>query len=124
MATSDRPQARKPKGFRDAFAVDCLDRQRMLDTICGVYHQFGFERLDTPCLEYVDALGKFLPEADQPDAGVFAMQDDQDDRWLALRYDLTAPLARTVAEYGDQLAIPFRRYQYGPVWRREKKPGN
>ncbi len=123
MADPQRPKARKPKGFRDAFAADCIRRQRMIDTICAVYARFGFEQLETPCIEYVDCLGKFLPEADQPDAGVFAMKDDQDDRWLALRYDLTAPLARTVAEYGDNLPTPFRRYQYGPVWRRERKPG-
>ncbi|MEL7500457.1 MAG: histidine--tRNA ligase [Planctomycetota bacterium] len=123
MADPQRPRPRKPKGFRDAFAQDCRQRQNMIDTICSVYRKYGFEQLETPCIEYVDALGKFLPEQDQPDAGVFAMKDDQDDKWLALRYDLTAPLARTIAEYGDNLPTPFRRYQYGPVWRRERKPG-
>lgn len=122
MADPKRPKARKPKGFRDAFASDCQQRQAMIAKITAVYQKYGFEPLETPCIEYVDALGKFLPEADQPDAGVFAMKDDQDDQWLALRYDLTAPLARIVAENGDALPMPFRRYQYGPVWRREIKP--
>ncbi len=122
MSESNPPKARKPKGFRDSFAEQSRERQAMIETICGVYSQFGFEHLETSCIEYVDALGKFLPDQDQPDAGVFAMKDDQDDQWLALRYDLTAPLARLVAEHGDDLPTPFRRYQYGPVWRRERKP--
>ena len=95
----------------------------MIDTICDVYSRFGFEQLETPCIEYADALGKFLPDQEQVAEGVFEMKDDQDDKFLALRYDLTAPLARVVAEYRDDLPKPFRRYQYGPVWRREKKPG-
>ncbi len=122
MSETNCPKARKPKGFRDSFALQSLERQEMIATICNVYSKFGFDQLETSCIEYVDALGKFLPDQDQPDAGVFALKDDLDDQWLALRYDLTAPLARVVAEFGDDLPTPFRRYQYGPVWRREIKP--
>ena len=115
------PTAKLPKGFRDIFAEQALARRQMIDVICDVYHRFGFEPLETSSLEYLDALGKYLPEADQPDGGVFALRDD-DEKWIALRYDLTAPLARVVAEH-RLLPRPFRRYQVGPVWRREKKPG-
>lgn len=118
----DRPKARLPKGFRDTFAKQFAARRNMIDAICAVYERFGFEPLDTSRVEYVDALGKFLPEKNEPQEGIFAFQDDMDQKWMALRYDLTAPLARVVAEHQD-LPKPFRRYQFGPVWRREKKPG-
>jgi histidyl-tRNA synthetase len=93
----------------------------MIDTVCRVYERYGFTPLETPAVEYLDCLGKFLPEADQPDGGVFAWRYD-DDEWVALRYDLTAPLSRYVAENFQELGTPFRRYQVGQVWRQEK-PG-
>ena len=93
----------------------------MLATIRGVFESYGFEPLDTPAIEYSDALGKFLPDQDRPNEGVFSFKDD-DEQWLSLRYDLTAPLARYVAENYQSLPKPFRRYQSGPVWRNEK-PG-
>ena len=116
-----RPEARLPKGFRDRGAADLRAQQRMLDTIRGVYESYGFEPLETPAFEYTDALGKFLPDQDRPNEGVFSFQDE-DEQWLSLRYDLTAPLARYVAENFDSLPKPFRRYAVGPVWRNEK-PG-
>jgi histidyl-tRNA synthetase len=91
----------------------------MIDTIRAVYERFGFEPLETPAIEYVDVLGKNLPESDQPQGGIFA-QHDEDDQWIALRYDLTAPLARVYAQHAQSLPAPFRRYQVGPVWRMEK----
>jgi histidyl-tRNA synthetase len=121
MDKDPRPEARLPVGFGDALAGDVLERQQMIETILSTYRLYGFEPLETPAIEYLDALGKFLPDKDAPDEGVFALRDD-DDQWIALRYDLTAPLARTVAQYGSDLPTPYRRYQYGPVWRREK-PG-
>jgi histidyl-tRNA synthetase len=93
----------------------------MLDTIRQVYERYGFEPLETPAIEYTDALGKFLPDQDRPNEGVFSFQDE-DEQWLSLRYDLTAPLARYVAENLERLPKPFRRYAVGPVWRNEK-PG-
>ena len=117
----NRPAARLPAGFRDSMGGAVIERQAMIEKILGVYRLYGFEPLETPAIEYLDALGKFLPDENAPDEGVFALRDD-DDQWLALRYDLTAPLARAVAQHGTALASPFRRYQYGPVWRREK-PG-
>lgn len=119
--STDRPSARLPSGFADARADDVLARQAMVERIVAVYRLYGFEALETPAVEYLDALGKHLPDEDSPDEGVFALRDD-DDQWVALRYDLTAPLARFVAQAGQHLVRPFRRYQVGPVWRREK-PG-
>lgn len=112
-------EARLPRGFRDIFSDDCQLRRRMIDTIRQVYESYGFLPLETPAVEYVDVLGKFLPESDQPDAGIFGFKVE--DQWLALRYDLTAPLSRIVAMY-KELPQPFRRYQVGPVYRQEK-PG-
>jgi histidyl-tRNA synthetase len=98
-----------------------MAERRILEAVSRVYETYGFEPLDTGAFEYADALGRFLPDADRPNEGIFALQDD-DDQWMALRYDLTAPLARFVAEHADSLPKPFRRYAYGPVWRNEK-PG-
>jgi len=116
-----RPEARLLKGFSDISASEIRASEQMLGTIRGVFESYGFEPLDTPAIEYSDALGKFLPDQDRPNEGVFSFQDD-DDQWLSLRYDLTAPLARYVAENYQNLPKPFRRYQVGPVWRNEK-PG-
>jgi histidyl-tRNA synthetase len=116
-----RPKAESPRGFRDYFGHEVVARQRMLDAICGVYRAYGFDPLESPAVETVEALGKFLPDVDRPNEGVFAWQDD-DETWLALRYDLTAPLARVFAQHRRDLPSPYRRYQVGPVWRNEK-PG-
>jgi histidyl-tRNA synthetase len=116
-----RPKAETPKGFRDYFGAEVTERKAMLDKIAGVYHRYGFDPLETSAVETVEALGKFLPDVDRPNEGVFAWQDEDKD-WLALRYDLTAPLARVAAQYRNDLASPYRRYAMGPVWRNEK-PG-
>jgi histidyl-tRNA synthetase len=118
---ASRPKARLPRGFRDRSAGEIAAERRLIDTIRGVYESYGFSPLETPAFEYTDALGKFLPDVDRPNEGVFSLKDD-DEQWLSLRYDLTAPLARYVAENFQTLAKPFRRYQVGPVWRNEK-PG-
>jgi histidyl-tRNA synthetase len=115
-----RPRAETPKGFRDYFGAEVTERKAMLDTIAAVYQRHGFEALETSAVETVEALGKFLPDVDRPNEGVFAWQEEQD--WLALRYDLTAPLARVAAQYRNDLPSPYRRYAMGPVWRNEK-PG-
>src|SRR5262245_43662671 len=116
-----RPTARLPKGFLDSEGAELRAAERMLTTIRTVFESYGFEPLDTPAIEFTDALGKFLPDQDRPNAGVFSFQDE-DQQWLSLRYDLTAPLARYVAENANRLPKPFRRYATGPVWRNEK-PG-
>ncbi|GAB4268072.1 MAG: histidine--tRNA ligase [Pararhodobacter sp.] len=116
-----RPKAETPKGFRDYFGVEVTARKAMLDRIAAVYHRYGFDPLETSAVETVEALGKFLPDVDRPNEGVFAWQEDDKD-WLALRYDLTAPLARVAAQYRNDLPSPYRRYAMGPVWRNEK-PG-
>lgn len=116
-----RPRAETPKGFRDYFGAEVTMRKAMLDRIAEVYHRYGFDPLETSAVETVEALGKFLPDVDRPNEGVFAWQDEDQD-WLALRYDLTAPLARVAAQYRNDLPIPYRRYAMGPVWRNEK-PG-
>ncbi len=116
-----RPQARSPRGFIDRRARDVAAERAILSAVSGVYERWGFEALETGAFEYADALGKFLPDVDRPNEGVFALQDD-DEQWMALRYDLTAPLARFAAQNWETLPKPFRRYAYGPVWRNEK-PG-
>ena len=116
-----RPKAETPKGFRDYFGAEVTERKAMLDKITAVYHRYGFDPLETSAVETVEALGKFLPDVDRPNEGVFGWQDEEGD-WLALRYDLTAPLARVAAQFRNDLPTPYRRYAMGPVWRNEK-PG-
>lgn len=116
-----RIEPRRLKGFRDLSGDVVSARERMIAAVRAVYERYGFTPLETPALEFVDCLGKFLPESDQPDAGVFSFRDE-DEAWVALRYDLTAPLSRYVAMNLNDLPMPFRRYQVGPVWRVEK-PG-
>ncbi|MDH3263277.1 MAG: ATP phosphoribosyltransferase regulatory subunit, partial [Paracoccaceae bacterium] len=116
-----RPKAEAPKGFRDYFGAEVAERNAMLARIAEVYHLHGFEPLETSAVETLEALGKYLPDVDRPHAGVFAWAEEEGD-WLALRYDLTAPLARVAAQYRNDLPFPYRRYAMGPVWRNEK-PG-
>lgn len=121
-----RPKAETPKGFRDYFGAEVTQRTEMLRAIAGVYHRYGFDAFESSGVETVEALGKFLPDVDRPNEGVFAWQEDAEgDKpgdWLALRYDLTAPLARVYAQHQNDLPKPYRRYAMGPVWRNEK-PG-
>ncbi|WP_299561918.1 histidine--tRNA ligase [uncultured Sulfitobacter sp.] len=121
-----RPKAETPRGFRDYFGAEVTQRAEMLARIADVYHRYGFDALESSGVERVEALGKFLPDVDRPNAGVFAWQEDAEaDKpgdWLALRYDLTAPLARVYAQHRNDLPTPYRRYAMGPVWRNEK-PG-
>ena len=119
--TPFRPEARVPRGFVDKRARDLSAERAILQAVSQVYERYGFEPLDTGAFEYADALGKFLPDSDRPNEGVLALQDD-DEQWMALRYDLTAPLARFAAQNWESLPKPFRRYAFGPVWRNEK-PG-
>lgn len=116
-----RPEARTPHGFQDRRARDLSAERTILEAVSAVYERYGFEHLDTPAFEFADALGKFLPDSDRPNEGVFALQDS-DEQWMALRYDLTAPLARFAAQNWESLPKPFRRYAHGTVWRNEK-PG-
>lgn len=125
-----RPDPRVFRGFRDSFAADQLGLRALIDTVQRVYERYGFTPLETPAVEFVDVLGKYLPESDEPQGGIFSFRnpditnvvpENESDLWLAMRYDLTAPLARVVAQYVE-LPKPFRRYQVGRVWRHEK-PG-
>ncbi len=119
--TDFKPKARRPRGFVDRRGRTLAREREIVEKVLGVYEAWGFERLETSAFEYADALGKFLPDQDRPNEGVFALTDD-DEQWMALRYDLTAPLARFVAENYDALPKPYRRCAAGPVWRNEK-PG-
>src|ERR1700732_3617930 len=118
---TNKANARLPRGLADRGGAEIAATRRMLDKIRAVYERYGFEPLETPAIEYTDALGKFLPDQDRPNEGVFSFQDD-DEQWLSLRYDLTAPLARYVAENFDALPKPYRSYRFGWVFRNEK-PG-
>ncbi len=118
---SEKTKARLPRGFADRSADDIRAVEKMMATIRSVYELYGFEPADQPLIEYTDALGKFLPDQDRPNEGVFSFQDD-DEQWLSLRYDLTAPTARYVAENFEKLPKPYRSYRSGWVFRNEK-PG-
>ena len=121
MAKPTKLKARLPRGLADRGPAEIAATRHMVEAIRLVFERYGFEPLDTPAIEYTDALGKFLPDQDRPNEGVFSFQDD-DEQWLSLRYDLTAPLARYVAENFQNLALPYRSYRYGWVFRNEK-PG-
>ncbi|QRM28614.1 histidine--tRNA ligase [Microvirga sp. VF16] len=121
MSKADKIKARAPRGFADRTPADLAATERMLAAIRDSYELYGFEGVETPFVEYTDSLGKFLPDQDRPNEGVFSFQDD-DEQWLSLRYDLTAPLARYVAENFDALPKPYRSYRVGWVFRNEK-PG-
>jgi histidyl-tRNA synthetase len=114
-------RARLPRGLEDRGPAEIYATRQMVETIRTVYERYGFEPVETPAFEYTDALGKFLPDQDRPNEGVFSFQDD-DEQWISLRYDLTAPLARYVAENFDTLPRPYRSYRFGWVFRNEK-PG-
>ncbi len=121
---ADKPnklKARLPRGLSDRGPAEIAATRRMIEQIRKVYEHYGFDPVETPAIEYTDALGKFLPDQDRPNEGVFSFQDD-DEQWLSLRYDLTAPLARYVAENFDSLPKPYRSYRFGWVFRNEK-PG-
>ncbi|HTG04673.1 MAG TPA: histidine--tRNA ligase [Bradyrhizobium sp.] len=114
-------RARLPRGLADRGPAEIAATRRMTETIREVFERYGFEPVETPAMEFTDALGKFLPDQDRPNEGVFSFQDD-DEQWISLRYDLTAPLARYVAENFDSLPKPYRSYRAGYVYRNEK-PG-
>ncbi len=114
-------KARRPGGLADRGPAEIAATRAMVETIRTVFERYGFEPVETPAIEYTDALGKFLPDLDRPNEGVFSFKDD-DEQWLSLRYDLTAPLARYVAENFETLAKPYRSYRFGWVFRNEK-PG-
>jgi len=121
---TDKPkliQPRLPRGFEDRLPGDIAAVDAMLRKIRDVYERYGFDPVETPLLEYTETLGKFLPDTDRPNAGVFSLQDD-DEQWMSARYDLTAPLARHVAENFNEIQLPYRTYRAGYVFRNEK-PG-
>jgi histidyl-tRNA synthetase len=126
-AMADKPKkpqklrARLPRGLADRGPAEIAATRAMVEKIREVYERYGFEPVETPAMEFTDALGKFLPDQDRPNEGVFSFQDD-DEQWISLRYDLTAPLARYVAENFDALPKPYRSYRAGYVYRNEK-PG-
>jgi histidyl-tRNA synthetase len=114
-----KPQ--RPRGFEDLSGNDLTELNRLRDSIQKTYSLYGFDALETGIIEYSDVIGSFLPDQDRPNEGVFSFEDD-DNKWVSLRYDLTSGLARYVAENYDSLPKPYRRYQSGWVFRNEK-PG-
>ena len=121
LSKPQKLKARLPRGLADRGPAEIAATRHMVEAIRVVFERYGFEPVETPAIEYTDALGKFLPDQDRPNEGVFSFQDD-DEQWLSLRYDLTAPLARYVAENFQNLALPYRSYRFGWVFRNEK-PG-
>ncbi len=116
----NKPSKELPIGFVDRQEKELLVRDFIISNIKEVVIKYGFQYLETPSFEYSDSIGKFLPDKDRPDEGVFSFQDEK--KWLSLRYDLTAPLARYVAKNYLEIPKPYKRYQLGTVWRNEK-PG-
>ena len=116
----NKPSKELPLGFVDRQEKELLVRDFIISNIKKVMIKYGFQYLETPSFEYSDSIGKFLPDKDRPDEGVFSFKDEN--KWLSLRYDLTAPLARYVAKNYLEIPKPFKRYQLGTVWRNEK-PG-
>ena len=106
-----KPKALPPKGFRDYFGADVSERAEMLRRIADVYHLYGFEQLESSAVETVEALGKFLPDVDRPNEGVFAWQEDDD--WLALRYDLTAPWRGSMPNTAMSCPAPIAALPWG-----------
>src|SRR6476619_5808809 len=121
LSKPQKLKARLPRGLADRGPAEIAATRHMVEAIRVVYERYGFEPVETPAIEYTDALGKFLPDQDRPNEGVFSFTDD-DEQWMSLRYDLTAPLARYVAENFDALPKPYRSYRFGYVYRNEK-PG-
>jgi len=115
-----KPSKELPLGFVDRQEKELLIRDFIISNIKEVMTKYGFQYLETPSFEYTDSIGKFLPDKERPDQGVFSFKDEN--KWLSLRYDLTAPLARYVAKNYLEIPKPFKRYQLGTVWRNEK-PG-
>ena len=115
-----KPSKELPLGFVDRQDKELLTRDFIISNIKEVMIKYGFQYLETPSFEYTESIGKYLPDTDRPDQGVFSFKDEKN--WLSLRYDLTAPLARYVAKNYLEIPKPFKRYQLGTVWRNEK-PG-
>ena len=115
-----KPSKELPSGFEDRQEKELLVRDFVISNIKEVMIKYGFQYLETPSFEYTESIGKFLPDKDRPGEGVFSFKDEN--KWLSLRYDLTAPLARYVAKNFNEIPKPFKRYQLGTVWRNEK-PG-
>lgn len=110
---------RPPKGFRDFLPADMLKRDYVFGIITDTFHRFGFEPLQTPIVELSETLyGKYGEEAENLIFNVKHGRSDKDE--LSLRYDLTVPLARVVAQYEGELTFPFKRYQIAPVFRGER----
>jgi histidyl-tRNA synthetase len=105
------------RGFRDFLPDQMMARERLIDIARSVYRSYGFAPIDTPALEYAEVLlGKGGEESDKQ---VFRFTD-QGERDVAMRFDLTVPLARFAAQYIQELGTPFRRYHIAPVWRGER----
>ena len=109
-------EPRLSRGFRDLLPDQMLARQSMIDTIRHVYELYGFVPLSTPAVEYLDVLSGSAGQETQK--SIFRVTNPEDEA-LGLRFDLTVPLARVIAQYKD-LPRPFRRYQVSPVWRGDK----
>ncbi|RMG81277.1 MAG: histidine--tRNA ligase, partial [Chloroflexi bacterium] len=109
---------RVPKGMRDFLPQNMLKRDYVFSVVREVFHRFGFEPLQTPVLELRETLmGKYGEDAEKL---IFHAQHPLGKEELAMRYDLTVPLARVVAQHQNELNFPFKRYQLSPVWRAER----
>src|SRR4028118_1472858 len=119
MATKTQPA----RGMRDFLPADVRRREYVIRVIREVYERYGFEPLETPAVENIETLlGKYGEEGNQLIYKILKRGEGErtGEADLALRYDLTVPLARVVAEYGERLPKFFKRYQIQPVWRADR----
>ncbi|MCP4642310.1 MAG: histidine--tRNA ligase [bacterium] len=119
---SDKEQLVEPrtlKGFQDLLPADLLPRKQVVATIEEVFQKYGFSPLETPAIEHLDTL--LGTGGEETNKELFRLETPEQDP-VALRFDLTVPFARLMAQYPDKLKVPFRRYAMGPVWRADK-PG-
>ena len=121
MKKIGRIKSDTPKGFRDYFGNEIIQREKLLKIIKKIFLKYGFDPLETSAIEYSASIGDFLPDVERPNGGVFSWEDEEKNN-LSLRYDLTGPLARVFSQFKNKLPYPYRRYSIGPVWRNEK-PG-
>ena len=121
MAKEKKLQPNLPLGFTDRSGKELSIKDKLIGIIKQNFERFGFSQLETPSFEISENIGKFLPDEGRPMSGVFGFQEENNN-WMSLRYDLTAPLARYVSKNSNEISNPFKRYQVGTVWRNEK-PG-
>ena len=114
MNKEKKLSANTPSGFVDRYGKELALKENLIAKIEENFLKFRFSKLETSSFEISENIGKFLPDEDRPSSGVFGFQEENNS-WISLRYDLTAPLARYVSQNYLNITNPFKRYQIGNV---------